>query len=396
MADSASLAFRRVYGVMSGDLPDRVPFIPKIWVDLACELTGTPLTDVLSDPYVALEVLVKAAMDVASDGVRQYHFPERRVLIEGESVIETNRKGRRIGTVDMKGGLMTRLYDASDYHLEDPYTMAHYHYWTPPGPVVSNLKDVKKICVPDKDFYRQIGWGKRQKPLMNLYGEHIAFIGDCDSATLAFHECLRGMGQAMLDLMDEPILVHRIMEKGVAIAVEKGKHHIDTGIKILRLNDSIANMSVISPGQWREFIKPHIREVCEALHGYDPSVRIYCHICGNILPVLEDLLETGLDCIAPLDPLGGFTPAQIREKAGREAVLMGGINTLSFINNSMEELVDEAKTCMRQAGMHGAFLLGSGCVVPRGTARDMLAAVSRTVAEYGVYEKGRLDKLWDI
>ena len=30
---------------------------------------------------------------------------------------------------------------------------------------------------------------------------------------------------------------------------------------------------------------------------------IYCHICGNVLPVVELLVDAGLDCIAPLDRL---------------------------------------------------------------------------------------------
>jgi hypothetical protein len=387
------MANERLYGVLTGKLPDRVPFVPKIWVDLSANLTGTPLTEVVRDPYTALKVMADAALDIEADGVRQYHFPERRILIEGETVFETDKAGRKVGIVDMQGGLMTRLYDAFDYHPEDPYTMAHYHYWTAPEPVIRGLGDVKRICIPQKSFYDQIGWGERQKKLMGLYKGRIEFIGDCDSATLAFYECLRGMGQAMYDLVDEPLLVHRVMEKGAEIAISKGKYHIDTGIRVLRLNDSIANMSVISPGQWREYIKPHMKEVCDELHRYNPGVRIYCHICGNIMPVIEDLIDTGLDCIAPLDPLGGFTPGQIRERAGNHKVLMGGINTLSFINSTCEEIAEEAKMCMYQAGREGAFILGSGCVVPRSTKKEMLTAVMQAVREFGVYTEGKLKNI---
>ena len=191
-------------------------------------------------------------------------------------------------------------------------------------------------------------------------------------------------------MIEEPRLVQAIMEKGAAIAIEKGKFNIDLGLKILRLNDSVGNMSVISPEHWRRFVFPHMKEVCDALHAYDPEVRIYCHICGNILPIAEDLVETGLDCIGPLDPLGNFTPAQVRERVGDMVSLMGGVNTLTFLNGTPERILEESIACMHQAGARGGYILGSGCVVPRDAARGNLLALREAADTYGTYENGQL------
>lgn len=376
---------QRVYLAISGSVPDRVPFIPKIWVDLAARLTGTSLIEVIENPQTALDVLLDAALAVGADGVRQFHFPARRTTEEAGTVYEIDAKGTRLGRIDMQGGLGTQLFSTADYKLEDPYTMAYYHYWKSPEPVLRSLADVKRICVPDKRYYAELGWADRQRKVMQRAGDNMAIIGDCNSATLAFHETLRGMDQAMFDLIDEPELVHAIMDKGLAIAIEKGKFHIDLGLRILRLNDSIANMSVISPSHWRQFIKPRITEFCTELHRYEPSARIYCHICGNVLPVLVDLVETGLDCIAPLDPLGGFSCRQAREAVGQGVALMGGINTLSFLNKEPEEISQEARECMYGAGMQGAFILGSGCVVPRETKVDTILAVAKAARQFGTY-----------
>ena len=381
---------QRVYRALSGGVPDRVPFIPKIWVDLAARLTGTSLIEVIQNPQTALDVLLDAALSVGADGVRQFHFPARRTTEKDGTVYEIDAKGTRLGRIDMQGGLGTQLFSSSDYQLEDPYTMAYYHYWKSPEPAVKNLADAKRICVPDKSFYAEIGWASRQRRVMNRAGESIAIIGDCNSATLAFHEILRGMDQAMFDLIDEPQLVHAVMDKGLAIAIEKGKFNIDLGLRILRLNDSIANMSVISPSHWRQFIKPRITEFCAELHRYEPTVRIYCHICGNVLPVMADLVETGLDCIAPLDPLGGFTCRQAREAVGQSVALMGGINTMSFLNSSPDEIAREARDCMNGAGMQGGFILGSGCVVPREAKVDTILAAAEAARRFGSYRNSSL------
>jgi uroporphyrinogen-III decarboxylase len=173
------------------------------------------------------------------------------------------------------------------------------------------------------------------------------------------------------------------MEKGAAHAIEKGKFHIDTGLKMLRLNDSVANMSVISPQHWREFILPHMKTVCDELHGYRSGVRIYCHICGNVMPIMEDLITTGLDCIGPLDPLGNFTCAQAREAVGDRIALMGGVNTLSFLNSTPEELVEEARVCIEGAGRNGGYILGSGCVIPRSAPKENLLALATASERFG-------------
>jgi len=371
-------------------MPDRVPNIPKIWVDLGARLTQTDLSEVIQNPLTALKVIVDAALLVGADGARQFHLPKRKIIQENEKVIEVNQEGKRLGEIDMLGGLSTRLYDEKDFDLTDPYQIAHQHFWSAPKPLIKNKEDVRRIVVPDRHFYEEIGCGKRQREMIELAGDKICLIGDCDSATLAFYVDFCGYQKALMDLVDNPSLVHSAMEKGVAIAIEKGKFNIDLGFRVLRLNDSVANMSVISPQLWREFIFPHMKEVCTELHHYCPEVKIYCHICGNILPVVNDLVETGLDCIGPLDPLGHFTSAQVRKIVGERVSLLGGVNTLSFIQNSPEEILEEARRCIQGAGKNGGYILSSGCVIPRGASKANLKALKIAVEKYGVYQDGIL------
>lgn len=380
---NASPYYRRLHAAISGDRPDRVPVVPKIWVDLAANLIGTKLVDVISDPASALDVIADAAVRCKCDAARQFHFPERTIEVDGRMVYELGPDGR-IGEVDIQGGLATKLYDPAAFELEDPWCIAYHHYWTADQPFVRSKSDAGRITVPDKTFLKDLGWEERQRSVIDRYHDRLALIGDCDSATMAFYVCMRGMNAAMIDLIDNKDLVHAVMEKGEAIAIERGKLNIDMGLKILRLNDSVGNMTVISPAHWREFVFPHMKNVCEELHSYDSDARIYCHICGNILPILEDLVETGLDCIGPLDPLGGMAPGEVRRRVGDSVSLMGGVDTLSFLEKSPEAIIAEAGTCIAEAGKNGGYVLGSGCVIPRGAPLENVAAL-RTAAElYGV------------
>jgi len=376
----------RFYTALSGGMPDRVPTLPKIWVDLGTALAGTELREVVESSETAMRVVVDAALSVKADGARLFHLPNRRTKKENGTLVEVDESGEVLGPIDVQGGLATRVRDKSKIHLEDPYHAAMIQFYKSDEPLVNSVEDVNHIAVPDKSFYEQIGFGKLQRELIEQVGDDMALLGDCGSATLAFHVLFRELSLALMDLVENPELTHAIMDKGVEHAIEKGKFHIDCGLRMLRLNDSIANMSVISPQHFRAFIFPHMKTVCDELHGYRPEARIYCHICGNVMPIMEDLIATGLDCIGPLDPLGNFTCAQAREAVGGRVALMGGVNTLSFINSTPEELIDEARVCIEGAGRQGGYILGSGCVVPRSASRENLLALYTAAERFGTRE----------
>ncbi len=378
----------RVYTAISGGKPDRVPVIPKIWVDLAARITEQDIIEVISDPLCALEVIARAGVATGVDAVRQFHFPARKIIEKQGDFFEIDNEGAIVGMIDRQGGLQTLLRDPRAFYKKRPcYLAAYYQNYHADSPLIHSIDDVRDMPVPGKDFFVHEGWGERQKTVFESYGDKIALIGDLGTATMAYYVHLRGMERALFDLTDNAPMVHAAMEKGVQGAVLRGKFLIDSGHRILRLNDSVGNMSVISPAHWREFIFPHLRDVCTEIHSHDRDAKVYCHICGNVLPVLTELVETGLDCIGPLDPLGGFTCRQAREKTGPEFALMGGVNTLTYVNGSVNDIIAESKRCIEEAGKDGAFILGSGCALPRTSKTANIAAQVEAAKRFGAYRE---------
>jgi uroporphyrinogen-III decarboxylase len=381
----------RFAATMDGQIPDRAPVAPKVWIDLAARLLGHSYEAVLADPALAMHTVVQAGLELGIDAARLFLFPARRVVRHDGQYLHIDQKGGVFGPIDIDGGWATQLTDDAALNIAAAAQMAHYPFWRRRAPAVQSLTDAQRLAVPSAALLEQLGYGALVDQALALAGQRLYAVGDCGSGSLAFYTALRGLDQALLDFYENPLLVHACMERGIEAALERASFFLAHGVRILRYNDSPANMSVISAKHWRAFIYPHLRTFCQEAHRLDAQARIYCHICGNILPVIEDLVEAGFDCIGPLDPLGGFSVAQARERVGADVILMGGVNTLSFVQAERDEILIEASRCIQEGGAQGRFVLGSGCVVPRDARAENLRALVDAAERHGRYRDGILE-----
>lgn len=369
---------QRFWDAINGKRVDRPPVFPKIWLDWPAKDCGR-IKRALEDPETAMLGPVQAAKDLDFDAARLFLMPRRRIRQEGEQLLHIDENGNVLGKVDLLGGWSTRFQDPRHFDLEDPAITMNPERYAPALPPLQSMEDVQRMALPDASWYETMGYGAMVERAKALAGHSAEPIGDCNTGTLSFYIALRGMTEAMTDLIDDPALVHACMEKGIQMALEKARFFLARGIRVLRYNDSAANMKLISPAMWREFIFPHLKDFCAGVHALSPGARVYCHICGDVRPILPDLVASGLDCIAPLDPLGGCTPGEVRRAVGPGFPLMGGVNTLTLLNGSPEDVYRETLSCISAAG--APYIAGSGCAVARDTSGENLRAMVRAAAD---------------
>ena len=116
-----------------------------------------------------------------------------------------------------------------------------------------DISDLKRLTIPTAaDFHRL--YDNLEKNAICAAGDDLCLIGDCDSGTLAFCVAFLGMSDTLISLITEPDYIHAMTDIGIRLCIEQAKFHIDNGVRVLRYNDSVANMNVISPQMWREFV----------------------------------------------------------------------------------------------------------------------------------------------
>jgi uroporphyrinogen decarboxylase len=93
------------------------------------------------------------------------------------------------------------------------------------------------------------------------------------------------------------------------------------------------------------------------------------HICGYIDPMMEDVLETGIDLIS-LDAPSSLQ--KIRELADGRLVIMGNVQTSLFASGTEQEMQDAVGQCVETAAEGSGYILASGCEIPLDSAEDRI------------------------
>ena len=137
------------------------------------------------------------------------------------------------------------------------------------------------------------------------------------------------------------------------------------------------------------FSVPMYREVLKAVHkrafdwAHDRGVKVMMHSCGNILELLPDLIEIGLDGLNPLETKAGMDLVEIKRDYGDDLVLQGGIDVRAMPDG--ESIEEEIRTKVTAAKQGGGYIYHSDHSVPNDVSFSDFCRVIALVNHYGSY-----------
>lgn len=198
---------------------------------------------------------------------------------------------------------------------------------------------------------------------------------------------LLGYEGSLMSLLLEPQaygeLLGRAVEYNIAVAAAARQRF---GLEIVATTDDIANASgmLVSPQTYFERIAPHFRQ---AIQGYK-ALGYLCikHCDGNVDAVSDFWVESGIDCLDPIDPGGGYTMAGMKQKYGERICLKGNIDcTGALCDGSPEDVAEEVRQCIRAGAPGGGFILSSSNTIHHGVKPENFRAMLTALRTYGNY-----------
>jgi uroporphyrinogen decarboxylase len=119
--------------------------------------------------------------------------------------------------------------------------------------------------------------------------------------------------------------------------------------------------SFLSPGQFSEFVAPYLAQL---IQGYrDLGFYVIKHTDGNILPILDQLVEANPHALHSLDPQAGVDIAEVKRRCGDRLCLIGNVNCGLLDSGSERDVIESTRYALKHGMPGGGYIFStSNCV----------------------------------
>jgi uroporphyrinogen decarboxylase len=197
---------------------------------------------------------------------------------------------------------------------------------------------------------------------------------------------LMGMQDLLMAIAAEPELVHALVDMSVEINLALAEEVAARGVKIVYTGDDIAyNKGLfMSPNHFHALFLPGFQRV---IGGFkDLGLYVIKHTDGNIYSILDLLVDAGIDCLDPIDPLAGMDLGEIKDAYGDRIALKGNVDCAELMTfGTPDEVVEATKEALRAGMPGGGYILSSSNSIHSAVKPENYAAMLQTLHEHGGY-----------
>ena len=117
----------------------------------------------------------------------------------------------------------------------------------------------------------------------------------------------------------------------------------------------------LSPAHFAEFVTPYLKELIAAYRAM--GLYTIKHTDGNIMPILDQLVDCKPHALHSLDPQGGVDMAEVKRLVGDRVCLIGNVNCGLLSSGTDEECIESARYALRHGMPGGGYIFStSNCV----------------------------------
>ena len=201
---------------------------------------------------------------------------------------------------------------------------------------------------------------------------------------------LRGYQQLLLDLVRNPDFVSAFFSKILEINLVATARFLDEVghyIHVVRTGDDLAAQAdlIMSPAMYRRILKPAYKRYIDLVRS-KTKAKIFFHSCGNITRLIDELIDTGVDIINPVQVSAIKDTAALKAKFGERITFWGGIDTQHVLpRGSVDEVRSEVRQRIRDLGPGGGFVVAAVHNIQADVPPQNIVAMAEAVQEFGAY-----------
>ena len=197
---------------------------------------------------------------------------------------------------------------------------------------------------------------------------------------------LMGMDKLLMALYLDPDLVRALVDLSVEHTLGMIEHAAKLGAEFVLFGDDYAATAgpLMSPKSFEEFLLPGLRTVVAAAR--ERGLRVIKHTCGRISPLLDMIVDTGINALHPLDAAAGMDMAAVKRQYGDRIAVCGGINCGEVLSDwTPEQVREEVRRRLEELMPGGGYIMSSSNSIHSRVRPENYGAMIEALHEYGVY-----------
>ena len=186
-------------------------------------------------------------------------------------------------------------------------------------------------------------------------------------------------------LIKEKSFIKKILKELSDYAIYTAERVIENGGKYLYLTNDLGykGRSFISPALFNELFKPMIKKFCYKIHKLDGKIMM--HSCGNIMELIPDLIDAGIDALHPIEKAAGNDIVEIKEKFGNKLTLVGNVPIPLLTHGTIKDTSEYVKYLLKNISINGGHIISSSHSITSSCKLNNFLAYYKTLEDMGQY-----------
>lgn len=301
---------------------------------------------------------------------QQFDIPIRRIYLKPAATFQKNVADD--GSFEDEWGVKYRPIGDYNHRFGHPLAKAR-------------LEDLEDFPWPDPDDPGRVT-GLAEKA-QNLFENTDLTLAAGHISSGIFQDCwnLRGMEEFLMDMVLNRDFADVLLDKVTAIHIGMWNNFLDVVgdyVDIVETADDLASQTnlLISKKMYQKMIKPRHAALNQAIREKTKAKILY-HSCGAVMPLIDDLIEIGVQILNPIQPLPGLMdPEELKTRFGTKLIFHGGLDVQTLLPfGSPQQIREHLKHYYDVFGTDGYIMAPANSVQP-GTPPENLVAAYETAA----------------
>jgi uroporphyrinogen decarboxylase len=164
-------------------------------------------------------------------------------------------------------------------------------------------------------------------------------------------------------MIENPELVHQLIELTLAHDIRAMQRVVQAGVDVIIFGDDYAdkNSPLMSPRHFKEFILPGLKRCVDAAH--QAGAYVIKHTDGNIMPILDQLVESSPHALHSIDPMAGVDIAEVKRLVGDRVCLIGNVDCSMLDSGTPDEIAASTRYALQSEMPGGGYIFStSNCI----------------------------------